>query len=103
MSTDRYRRIVARILASTGLVAACLIVVLVSPTETAQGCPLCKTAIGGPEDPLGAGFNVSILFLMSMPFVLVGSVGAWFGYMYRRQRRRKPPLHVLRTPREETL
>ena len=64
---------------------------------------MCKAALGGPEDPLAAGFNVSILFLMSMPFVLVGSVGAWFGYMYRRQRRRKPTLHVLQTHREETL
>ena len=88
-----------------GLAAAGLLVcLLAAPAVTvAQGCAMCKAAIGGPEDPMAAGFNVSILFLMSMPFVLLGSVGAWFAYMYRRQRRRKPTLRVLRTPREETL
>jgi hypothetical protein len=68
----------------------------------AQGCAMCKTAVGGPEDPLARGLNVSILFLLSMPFLLTGSVGGWFFYMYRRSRRRMPSLRLVQTAKEGT-
>ena len=84
----------------------CLTVIagLCVPVElAAQGCAMCATALGGPEDPLAQGLKVSILFLMSMPFVVVGSVGAWLYYMHRRSRTRRPVLHLLRTRREDAL
>ena len=67
----------------------------------AQGCAMCQTGVGGADDPLARAMNISILFLMSMPFVLTGAVGAWFFFMYRRSRGRRPVLQVLRARREE--
>lgn len=68
----------------------------------AQGCAMCKTAVGGPDDPLARGLNVSILFLMSMPFLLAGSVGGWFFYMYRRSSRQVPALRLVHATKEGT-
>jgi hypothetical protein len=67
------------------------VLVAVSPTGVlAQGCAMCRTALGGPDDPLAAGLNTSILFLMAMPFVLTASVGVWLAYVFRAGRRRRP-------------
>ena len=65
-----------------------------------QGCAMCKTALGGPEDPLAIGLNASILFLMSMPFVLIGSVGAWLAYMYRPSHPRRATVYEFRGQKE---
>jgi hypothetical protein len=52
----------------------------------ASACPLCKEAVASQEDPaqLGGtpttfmkyGYNWSVLFMMAMPFTLLGT-GAW--------------------------
>ncbi len=49
---------------------------------SAQGCAMCKTAIGGAGDPLARGINASIFFMMAMPFVLFAAVGSWLAYMF---------------------
>ena len=68
----------------------------------AQGCAMCKTLVGGPADPLGIGMNTSILFMMSMPFVLTGSVGAWIAYMYwRGGTSERGSVPTLASPKEE--
>lgn len=46
-----------------------------------QACPLCVEALEGSE--LGRGFNTSILFLLMMPFALVGSIGGGL-FLYAR-------------------
>jgi hypothetical protein len=66
----------------------------------AQGCAMCRTALGGPEDPLARGLNVSILFLLSMPFALLGTVSGWFFYVFRREHRRRSTLSLLATQKE---
>lgn len=66
----------------------------------AQGCAMCATYLSNGQDPRSEAFKVSILFLMSMPFVVVGSVGAWILWMYRRDRMRRPALRVLRAEQE---
>lgn len=72
-----------------GAALAALVAALVLPGQSlAQGCAMCKTALNGPADPLSAGINASIYFMMSMPFLLAASVGAWFVYMYRSRQRR---------------
>jgi len=48
----------------------------------AQGCAMCRTALGSEDDPLARGFNHSILFLMSTPYLVVGSIGAWLVYRH---------------------
>ena len=68
----------------------------------AQGCAMCVTALGGPEDPLGRGISISILFMLAMPFALVATVGGWFIYMFQRERRRST-LRLLRTQKEGAL
>jgi hypothetical protein len=79
------------------------LVVAVVPVESlAQGCAMCATYLSNGQDPRAEAFRVSMLFLMSMPFVVVGVVGGWFAWMYRRNRGRRPALRVLRTEREGT-
>ena len=48
------------------------IMVLLIPVDV-HACPLCVEAVKGSE--LGRGFNTSVLFLLAMPFALVGSIG----------------------------
>jgi len=84
--------------------ARCAMLALLAASGTpaaslAQGCAMCATYLSG-EDPRAEAFRISILFLMSMPFVAVGCAGAWIVWMYRRQRPRRPPLRVLRAERE---
>jgi hypothetical protein len=53
----------------------------------AQGCAMCRTALDGQNDPLTQAFNTSVLFLMAMPYLIVGTVGGWF-YLAARRRDR---------------
>lgn len=47
---------------------------------TAQACSVCGGSAMG-TDP-GTGFNTSILFLLSMPYVLVGVIAGWLIYRH---------------------
>ena len=80
-----------------GVVAA----VLRSPFA-AHACSVCGgSAIG--TDP-GPGFNASILFLLSMPFAVVGVIGGWLIYTYWRasgQRRKRVPVQHLVSMEQE--
>lgn len=64
-------------------------VVLVVGTQVAEACPMCAEALAsGKADrsqdaPLG--FYYSILFMLSMPFILTGAFGFAF-YRLHRQR-----------------
>lgn len=49
---------------------------------TAQACSVCGGSALG-TDP-GTGFNSSILFLLAMPYLVVGVIGGWLIYSYRR-------------------
>lgn len=68
---------------------------------------MCKTAVGGPGDPLASGINTSIMFMMAMPFVLFAAVGGWLTYMFWGYRAtaagevgETPDLQFLRSERE---
>ncbi|MFQ5709016.1 MAG: hypothetical protein ACE5HO_16280 [bacterium] len=45
-----------------------------------EACPGCNSALTGL---VGRGFNLSILFLMAMPFLLVGSMAFGLIFVYR--------------------
>jgi hypothetical protein len=45
-------------------------------------CAVCLT--GGANDPVQDAFNWSVLFLMAAPYTIVGSIGGWLFYRYRR-------------------
>ena len=68
------------------LLAALLAAVLVS---SADACPMCKAALDNPDEPGGdlvSGFFYSILFMLSMPFAILG---VFSGMMYREVKRAK--------------
>jgi hypothetical protein len=56
------------------------VAVLLSPA-LANACPGCTAAMNGS---VSRGFNSSILFMMAMPFLVVGSIAAGLIYTYRR-------------------
>ena len=78
-----------------GLISLALIGLL--PAQAlAQGCAMCKTALSGSEDPLAVGIFWSVMLMMTMPFVLLASVGGWIFYTYRNASRSPhPPAEVL--------
>lgn len=65
----------------------------------AQGCAMCVTSVDG-NDPLARGLNISILFMMAVPFALLVSVGSWFAYMYWRSQPSAPSLRLLHREKE---
>jgi len=81
------------------LVPAALVLVsallCAGPVSTAWACPLCsesaedvsrQTSQGEEGTDVAAGFAVSILFMMSLPYVIVGT----FGYaIYRAHKSRE--------------
>ncbi|MBI3988152.1 MAG: hypothetical protein HY347_00900 [candidate division NC10 bacterium] len=52
-----------------------------------QACPVCVGPSSG--DPTARGFYWGILFLMAMPFAIVGSIAGWLFYVNRRARNRR--------------
>ncbi|MGH7859062.1 MAG: hypothetical protein ACREQY_17185, partial [Candidatus Binatia bacterium] len=49
------------------------------------------------EDPLGRGIIWSVVFLISLPYTIVGAFIIGIAWMYRRSRtkRERSPLHVV--------
>ena len=71
---------------------ACIVVaatvVLLSVADFAAACPSCKEALGNSSGggDLVSGFFWSILFMLSMPFLLLGSFGLYFYCLVRKSR-----------------
>lgn len=63
---------------------ACAIGILLS--TAAQACPTCKEAVveGAHQAGMIRGYFWSILFMMSMPFLIFGSLGAYFYLQVKR-------------------
>lgn len=55
---------------------------LASPAG-ALACSVCIGAASG-NDPVADAYNWSILFLMATPYTVIGSVGGWLFFRYRR-------------------
>jgi hypothetical protein len=72
-----------------GKLALALLMALLLATPAAQACPMCKAALAGSDSggDLVQGFFWSILFLLSMPFVLLGSFSAYMYLLVRRARK----------------
>lgn len=64
-------------------IVAAVVVVFCLMTAEAYACPTCKDGLA-ESDPqqraMAAGYYYSILFMMSMPFLLVATLG---GFAYR--------------------
>lgn len=55
----------------------------------AQGCVMCRASVGESKDKgeakkVGASLNTGILYLMTIPYILVGTVG-FFWYRSTRK------------------
>lgn len=68
---------------------AALAVVLLLPARSvwAQSCAMCGSSFG-QNDPVTRAFSWSILFLMATPYTIVGLIGAYLYFTYRRSSRR---------------
>lgn len=62
-------------------------------TSTVSACPTCKDNLGDPASAnLARGFYYSILFMLSMPYLILGSIGFYFYTLVRRARREREAL-----------
>jgi uncharacterized membrane protein len=71
------------------LFAACVVMVALTAGD-AVACPMCKAALGshdGSHGDLVGGFFWSILFMLSMPFLIFGSLSTYMYLLVRRARR----------------
>ena len=70
------KRFVVGLLLSIGLFLA-------MPAEVAAQCAMCRATVSSnvvsKESKVGTGLNTGILYLMAIPYVLVGTVGfIWY-------------------------
>jgi len=74
------------------VIALVVLAALVLLAADVQACPTCKDGISG-MDPVSqaraTGFFYSILFMMAMPFVIVGTFGGAAYLSIRRARERQ--------------
>jgi hypothetical protein len=82
---------VAPKLTSGRLILAAFLLALLAAADVALGCPTCKDALG--HDPatanLARGYAYSILFMLSMPPLILGSLCAYFYWEVRRAKARQ--------------
>lgn len=61
--------------------AFALFLLLILPSDVAAQCPMCRMsaesnlANGGTD---GKGLNTGILYMLAMPYLLVGAIGLWW-------------------------
>jgi hypothetical protein len=65
----------------TWILLSCVATVLMANPVAAHACAVCVTGAG---DPTADAFNWSVLFLMTMPYLVVGSIAGGLFYTYRR-------------------
>ena len=82
-----------RRLATASLVAAPL--VLGAADALAQSCAMCASSFG-ENDPVSRAFSWSILFMMATPYTVVGLIGAFVFFTYRRAGHRRAAVIDLR-------
>ncbi|MEX0977556.1 MAG: hypothetical protein WDZ48_01815 [Pirellulales bacterium] len=94
----KHRSILSRAL----FVAVCLTVML-GMTSIAAACPSCRNALSGDESQgdLARGIYYSILFMMSMPFAIVGTFAALMYRAVKNDQRRKDAAEQQREQSEQ--
>jgi hypothetical protein len=68
-------------------VALAVVLLLAARSVWAQSCAMCGSSFG-QNDPVTRAFSWSILFLMATPYTIVGLIGAYLYFTYRRSSRR---------------
>ena len=74
------------------IVAAVVLALVLLIASVAAACPTCKEGLA-QNDPQGqalaAGYAYSVLFMMSMPYIVLGTFGSVAYYSIRRARRQR--------------
>lgn len=65
---------------------------LFARTTTTWACAVC---LGGDSDSLTDGINASVLFLMAMPYLVVGSIVGGLIFNYRRALKKREQAETL--------
>jgi hypothetical protein len=65
------------------------VTVIVAAARDASACPSCQAALAEGQGDLARGIYYSILFMMSMPFAIIGSFAALMYRAVKREQRRK--------------
>jgi hypothetical protein len=74
---------------SRAIVGVVCLTVLLGFSQVAAACPSCQRALSdGSQGNLAAGIYYSILFMMSMPFAIVGVFGGFAYRAVKREQRR---------------
>ena len=71
---------------------AAVVAILAIMASDAVACPMCKAALGSQGRNHGdwvGGFFWSILFMLSMPFIIFSSLSAYMYVLVRRARRER--------------
>lgn len=89
LSRFKQRYIGGSVQRSKALVAVAVLAVWLMAADV-WACPMCKAALGssgrGHGDLVG-GFFWSILFMLSMPFLILGGLSAYMYWLVRQARR----------------
>ena len=81
-----------------GLFLIIAVMILISITAPAlHACPGCGAALNGE---ISHGFNLSVLYMMAMPFIVFGGVAIGIVYVTR-QNRTKAKLNQISTVKKE--
>ena len=89
------------------LLVSSMLALAASPDALAQGCAMCQTLFPSENATLVQGMLRSAFFLMTMPFVVFGSIAGCIFYQYWKMNRSSRaegtilPFQVLSTPKEE--
>ena len=80
-----------RVSGSRWLILAAALLMVAICAETSVGCPTCKDNLAA--DPAAAnmirGYFYSILFMVSMPFLILGGLSSYFYWEVRKARARR--------------
>lgn len=68
-------------------IAMLAMALVVVASSTASACPGCKEATSEQSLNLARGFSYSILLMMPLPFIMVGSFGGYVYYVVRKRER----------------
>jgi hypothetical protein len=68
------------------IVALVVFAAILSVADAAWACPSCKESLSASQANLARGFYYSILFMMSMPFLILGGIGGYFYWQIRKAR-----------------
>jgi hypothetical protein len=69
------------------LLAVATAAALLVPAVAWAQCAMCGTAIQGQDDPLARGLFWSVVFLISLPYTIVGGLVLTFIVLHRRAAR----------------